>query len=268
MLHKETKEKLEGFGFDVSKLEEAIKSDSEVQLEVPELKKQDDLEGWLSPEQKQEFGNNRFQEGKTAMSEIKAKELKEKFQIDVEGKDLDNVINSYVELREKKAANGNSEWLDEKKKLQSTIQAMQEDLSNKDREFNDKLFNIDVRNKIMSEMPKDAVLSAEDLTTLMLNKYTPKNDNGSTVFFKGDTKLKDNVENPLSIKDVVSQFITEGNYKKPDGMGGGDTGGGSSTQKFKNTEEFYKYCEKNGIEPNGSEGQKLLSENKAEDFKW
>ena len=88
MLNQETQEKLESLGFVVSELENAIKSEKEESLEVPTLYK----EQGMNEEQKRIFGNNRFDEGKKAMSEIKAKEIKSTYGIEMDGKNIDEVI--------------------------------------------------------------------------------------------------------------------------------------------------------------------------------
>lgn len=270
MLVKETKEKLEVLGFDVSKLEEAIKSDSEVSLDVPTLYK----EKGISAEDQEIFGRNRFESGKSAMSEIKAKELKSNYGIDVEGKDIDKVISAIIDSKVKEVEGSPDERVKalelEKTTLQKRVLTLEGENQTIEKDFNSKLFNITTRDKIKSIIPKDGMkIGQEDLTTLFLNIHSvDKNESGSTVVKKGDQILKNNLEDPIKLEDAVNSFIDSGSYRVKNGMGGDDgNGGSSSTAKFSNTNEFIDYANKNGIDPMSAEGQKILADGKADDFK-
>jgi hypothetical protein len=265
MLNKETKDKLVAYGFDVSKLEEAIKAEAEVSLEVPALKTEVEFSKLMSEEDKTVFGKNRFEDGKKAMSEIKAKELKEKHGIEIEGKDLDAVVEAYVGKKIADTGAKPAEWAEEKKTLQKKIEEAEQNLSNKTKEFSEKFRTIETSNQVASLIPDGTVIAKDDLVTLFNTRYRIAPEDGRTVIFKGSEKLQDNRLEPLPLKDVVASFLDEGKYLGVSGMGGKDIGGkGGGSAKFKTLNEFNDYCETQDINPMSEEGQKVLSDRKDE----
>ncbi len=272
MLNQETKDKLQGLGFDVSKLEEAVKADEEKSLEVPTLFK----EQGITEDQKITFGNNRFEEGKNAMSEIKAKELKSKFSIEMDGKNLDSVLDEIIKVKVKESSGDPDKRVEtlttEKETLQKTILKLQQDAQAKESEFSSKLFNIGVREQVKALIPSEGMkVGQEDLTTLFLNGHSVAKDEttGRTIVKKGEEVLKDATTlEPLELKQVVPTFLDQGNYKIKNGMGGTDTSGsgGSDIPKFKSTDEFMTWAKGRNLNPMSSEAQKILAENKAEDY--
>lgn len=267
MLNKETQDKLVAYGFDVSKLEEAVKSDSEQTLDVPSLKTNEEFSKLFSEDDKKVFGNNRFDEGKKAMSEIKAKELKEKHGIEIDGKDIDAVIEAYVSNKVAETGAKPAEWAEEKKTLQQKISDAENNLLTKTTEFTNKLSNIENSNQISSLIPNGTIIPKDDLLTIFNTRYRIATEDGRTVIYKGSEKLQDNRLEPLAIKDVVASFIDEGKYVTANGMGGNDDKGkGGGSAKFKTLTEFNDWCNKQDppINAMSEEGQKILSEKKDE----
>jgi len=274
MLNKETKDKLVALGFDVSKLEEAVKAESETSLEVPTLKTVDEFSKLISEDDKQIFGNNRFNEGKNAMSEIKAKELKEKHGIEVEGKDIDTVVEAYVAKKIAETGAKPSEWAEEKKLLQAKIIDAEQKLLDETEGFSKKLSNIENKNNVMSLIPDKTIIPKGDLVTLFNNRYRIAEEDGRTVVYKGTDKLQDNRLEPLALKDVVSSFIDEGKYIPINGMGGGDDkGAGGGSAKFTKLTDFNDWCKSQDppINPMSPEASKILTDKRdasvgSEDF--
>ena len=131
MLPKETKDKLVALGFDVSKLEEAVKSEDEQSLDVPTL---------YSEQQYNDFGGNRFKEGKNAFSEIKAKEIRDKFKLQTESKDIDEVMNGIIEM---KIAEVNKDPDERVKALKSDKESLQSLLEAKTKELDEAKIGFD-----------------------------------------------------------------------------------------------------------------------------
>lgn len=271
MLNQETKDKLQGLGFDVSKLEEAIKADDEKSLDVPTLF----TEQGITEDQKVTFGNNRFEEGKKAMSEIKAKDMKSRFGIDLDTKDLDTVVDKVIEAKIKENSGDPDKRVEtltqEKETLQGTITRLQKEAQDKEVEFSSKLFNIGIRDEIKRIIPVEGMkVGQEDLTTLFLNGHgVTKDETGRTIVKKGEEVLKNETTlEPLELKHVVNTFLDQGNYKIKNGMGGDDSSGagGSDIPKFKNTNEFMTWAKDKGLNPMDPGPQKILAENKADDY--
>jgi len=263
MLNKETEEKLKVLGFDVSKLTEAIKAEDEQSLEVPKL---------FTESQNLDFGKNRFDEGKNAMGEILAKDIKKNFNIESDSKDVNEVVKLYGEnvlsaaniKPDEKYNNLEKDY----KEIQGKLEKSMESNSNLEKEYKTRLFGVQTKTKISSLIPEKTKIPKEDITTLFLNNYSVDTDEeGRTVVKKGNEILKDGVLNPLSLETVLNTFLDERKYVEKSGMNGGDRGAGGSS-KFKNISEFNAYCEKNNIEPMGAEGQALLSKNKEANFDY
>jgi hypothetical protein len=268
MLDQETKDKLESLGFDVSKLTDAVKSESEQSLDVPNLKTEEEFKGMLSDEDRDAFGRNRFEEGKRAFSEIKAKEYKEKYGVSIDGKDLDKVVEAHIEAKIKESSTGNTDWINEKKKLQESISEAESKLAEKDKEYKQKLFNIEVRTDILNNIPNEVTTPKEDIADLFLLRHRVAQEDGRTVYYKGDEKLQDKKLDPLGTKDLIASFIDERKYIPNGGMGGsGGSGaqGGRSTVNFKKLSEFQEWCKTQEGElsnPMSPEAQKVLAERK------
>ncbi len=265
MLPQKEKDELQRLGFDIEKLESAIKDEKEVSLTIPTLKTEDDFSKLISPDDKELFGKNRFDEGKKAMSEIKAKEYKEKFKIEIDGKNLDEVVEAYATKKSTEAGKKPEEWATEKTELQKKIIEAEEKLSSKEVEFKEKVSIIENRNQVRSLITAKTNIPKQDLVDLFSLRYRVAEEDGRTVVYKGSEKLKDSRLEPLSLKDVVSSFLEEGKYLKVDGMGGGNgNGGGGGSAKFKSLIEFEDHCKSQKINPMSEEGQKILKERRDE----
>ena len=263
MLNKDTENRLKVLGFDVSKLTEAIKAEDEISLDVPTL---------YTDEQKNTFGSNRFNDGKTAMSEILAKDVKSQFNIDIDSKDINEVVKAYGESKVNELNKKPDERIqaleNEKTELQNKLSNLSSEKQTIESEFSKKLFHVEVKTQLNSLIPDNTKIDKSDISQLFFNTHEiAKDDNGRTIVKKSGEVIKDDLLNPLELKDVVNSFIDKKGYIEKSGMGGDDRMSGGSA-KFKNMAEFMTYCDKNGVEPMGSEGQAMLSANKAESFSY
>ena len=260
MLTKETKGALSKLGFDVSKLEEAVKSDTEQSLEVPKLFTQSDTQGLLSEEDKRVFGNNRFNEGKDAMSEIMAKQFKETYSIDIEGKDLTKVVQA---IHDKGLESGNDKELSGRfKNLQEKYTSLNNDfeavkvghakaLMQKEQKFN-LITAIDPSQKTKISVP--------DLVDLYMLRHKIDAENGSPVVIADGKVVKDNLESPVEPKAHFLTWLDKNEHFVKEGMGGGDhRGSGDVPGKFTSEAEAYQYMKENDIEPLSDQGLEIIS---------
>jgi hypothetical protein len=256
MLHTDTIKKLaEVLKLDVSEFTTKLKSDKEETLEVPTLITEDD---------KNSFGKNRFEEGKKAASEILVKDLKAKYALEFDGKSVDALMEKYSEkvLTDAKIETPEKvkKFENENKELKSKLQTAIDEKQTLSKDFNDKLFHVETKNQIFSFIPDNTDIPKEDLADLFMLRHSVKKEDNGIVVYKGDQALKDNVLNPISMKDVVSQFC-ESHIKKG-GMGGNDDKGGGTAGTFKTASELTAYMSKKGIDAMSPEGLKLYSDNK------
>lgn len=240
MLVEETIEKLNVLGLDVSKLTEAIQAEDEVSLDVPELYTKDQLD---------QFGSNRFTEGKTAMTEILAKSYAEKLELEVpdsDRKNLDKVIELYGNKVQSSASKNSEEWQQEKQSLQAKLQAEQDAKTKLENDFKTKLFNIEVTAEANKLIPDNTTIAKDDINTLFFNRHSIEIDEqGRKVVKQGDKILKDNLENPISLEQAIKDF-TAPYLSKGQGVAGKDETSGSSA-RFKDYNKYLEYCENNGL---------------------
>lgn len=263
MLHQETQDALSKLGLDVSKLVEAIQSEDEITLEVPEQKK-------FTDEEMTTFGKNRFNEGKQAVSEILAKKYKEEHSIDIEGKDLDKVVEAIKAkgFEEAKPDESVMNAKKDKEELQRKITELEEIRANEKAQYEQNVFQVGNKQRLLSLVPKEVNGNSADLVDLYLMKNQVANIEGNTVVQVDGQIVKDNLLNPVPVDEHFKSWIDSTGFVKKQGMGGEDSKSGSSASKFKNTAEFYAYAKDKGIEPLSEEGQKILMENKAADFAY
>lgn len=256
MFAKETLKKIaDVLKLEVSDFEAKFKSDKEETLEVPVLYTEDD---------KNTFGTNRFNEGKKAATEIAVKDLKAKFNFDFEDKSMDTFLEKYSEKVIADAKITPDEQVkklkDEKKQLQDQVGILKSENEKSTKDFNTRLFQVETQTEVFKHIPKNTIIPAEDIALLFMNSHRVAKEDNRVVIYKGDNVLKDNVLNPLPLKDVIASFSEP--YINKNGMGGGDTGGGGAATKYNTMSELYADLRKKGIEPLGPDGLKAVAEAK------
>ena len=254
MYTKETLKKIaDVLKLDVSVFEANLTSDKEETLEVPVLFTEDD---------KNTFGENRFKEGKKAASEILVKDLKVKHGLEFDGKSIDTLLDKFAEKTitdakiepDKKVSTLQAE----KKALQESVTSLTEEREAIKKNFNDQLFREKTVNEIQKHIPKNTIIPSEDLVDLFMNRYRVAKEDDSVIIYKGDKALKDSLENPIPLKDAITQFAES--YIDKTGMGGKDDKGGT-VGKFTTSSAFNESLKKKNIEPMSAEGLKLYNEN-------
>jgi len=245
---------------DVDKFIADFKSENEVALEVPAL---------YTEEQNKLFGDNRFNEGKKAASEILVKDLKQKHGIEFDGKTVEGFLDKFSEkvIADAKIApdEKNKKLLEDNKALQLKIQEAENKVQAKEKEFTERLFGIETKSQILSFIPEKTIIPRDDLAVLFMNSYRVAKEDDRVIVYKGSEAMKDNVLNPVPLKDVVSQFSEK--YIDKNGMGGGDAGGGTGG-KFTKMSQYMDHCKNNNIDPMGAAGQDLLLKNKEANFDY
>ena len=255
MIAQETLKKLAVvLGVEVSALEAKIKSEEEETLEVPVLFTEDD---------KNTYGENRFKEGKKAATEIAVKDLKVKHGLEFDGKSLDGALEAYANkmLADAKIAPDEKvrKLTEENGRLKTDLQKALENETNIKSDYEGKLFHVGVRSQVLTQIPDNTLIPKEDLLDLFMNRHRVVKEDGSTIIYKGEQALKDNIQNPIPLKDVVAQFSEP--YLKKAGMGGGDNGGGAGGT-FKTISDVYAHLTEKGIAPMSEEGLKAVAEAK------
>ena len=124
-----------------------------------------------------------------------------------------------------------------------------------------------VENEVLSAIPDNLIngLSKKDVMTLFKanSGYEIASENGNILVKKGGEVVKNNLQNPIPLKDVVNSYVTERNFVATPSGGGGRGAGNqepNNGQKFNSITELYKHFEKNGIDPMSKEGEAMQLE--------
>lgn len=170
----------------------------------------------------------------SAQTEIAAKELKKKFGIEVEGKDLFKVVDAITEsVKTKTLEEAKIEPTQKVKELTNDLNVMKGNFEKVSREktelestYKQKENRTKINSTIVSSLPKELIISTEDAAELSLKRAGADgisvdiSDEGKVVFKKGDQILKDSNLVPLGADVVLKDYYSS--YAKP--AGGGDGG--------------------------------------------
>jgi len=245
------------------KLEKLIPQDvEEVEIELPELTvfTAESLEKF-----KTEYGSTKYNEGKTAGSEMTVKEIKKLAGLEIEGKDPNVVLSEY---QKKVLADAKIE--PEKKvkeiteKFESLQKTYQTDMAAKDSEiqkFQTLVVEKDINHMIIQQMPALDKLKPAQAAVLFKTEYEVKKTDTGVEVYKGGQLLKDKLEKPIPLDDVLSSYLKESGFIGADGRGGGNEPGGSG-HDFKTMNDVFNYLKDQKIDYDSPEGEKFLEKHK------
>lgn len=240
---------------------EAIKAEDEHEIEVSEAT-------FLTNEQLDDLKVNikktGYEEGKTAGSEMFAKDLKKKFGIDdKDGKSADSI---YKYANDKILSDAGKDVEPKLKELQSSLESLQSkyetDISAKEGMINQltgKIKDSQINSTLMQSMPKNiSGIKPNQATALFRMEYNLEYDEGDNLLVKkGGEVLKDNLEKPLLYNDVFSDYLKQNNWISTDGRGG-ENNNGHSASGFKTIQDVLKHMESNKIDPTSNEGKSMI----------
>jgi ribosomal protein S13 len=196
-----------------------------------------------------------------------AKGLKESFGIEAEGKDLNGIFEAYGQ---KVLADAKIEPNKKIQELQNSLSSLQStyqtDISQKDQEINGfktQLNDFSINQKLMSELPDNLGIAPKHFLTIARSDMSfDFDDNGGIVAKQNGQIVKDKLEKPVPVKDLLSTFAQENGFV---GQGRGGRGGGGYTVPNVNTGDFeslhdvYKHMYDNKIDPMSPEGDALVN---------
>lgn len=263
MINQETQDKLSEYGFDVSKLIDAVKSEEERGLDVPTLHK----EKGHTKEELTIFGNNRFNEGKSATEEILAKTTHDKYGLDLpEGKEGRKNMEKVAEAMKLKFStpSDNTEIENNFKAMQSKYEESQNEIASIKTAHENEKFSSGLKQSLTGIVPNGSSISATDAVDLYLmrNKVIKSTDGSAVIELNGEIQ-KDDILSPINPVDHFKSWLDTSGLIKKEGMNGEDSGSGGQVVQFKNAKEFAKYAEANGISAMDEAGQKFLADHKA-----
>jgi len=216
----------EAAGLSEDSLREAITSEDDVTLEVPTdrvVKTKEEFEAYTT-NLKKEHGN--------ASVEMAIKAVRNEMGLEFQGKNMENLLESYKEKVLKEASIEPNEKISKlesqlgefKTKLEERNNAFTELETNYKREGQERSIN----NKLLNSIPENTTLSADDILVLFKSKYEVDLNDGSMVFKKDGKELKDENLNPLGLDSIMNEFVQP--YAK---KAEGGSGKGTETGNFK-----------------------------------
>ncbi|MFA5572132.1 MAG: hypothetical protein WDA42_03415 [Candidatus Bathyarchaeia archaeon] len=245
-------------GIEATKIAEIITAESdEVEgIELPEVHIFTDEE--LSTRLKNHVEISRNTVIEQAIKEAR-NNLKEKFGVTFEGKNIDNLVAASIEVGKKEAGAKPNEKIEE---LNKVIETLQGNINNVESEWKNKYSELENKHKtiqrnlfIKSILPTDldTTLSHDKVVALFNMDVQVDEDNGQTIFkdANGNPYRDPKTQNPLKAEEVVTMWLDQTNIKRknPEGRGGANEHGkpNGSLASIKSTEDFYEYCKTNNI---------------------
>lgn len=254
MLSQEAIKKIAGIiKADPKVLEEAIKSEKETPVDIPELSV------FTADELKTRDGNiekTHYDNGRTAGVEMLIKDLKAKYGVELEGKDPEKFMNAF----KSKIENDAKIQPDEKvKELSGTVTKLQDNIKTLQSEKEDlskQLKNIGLTSKVLSSVEKEYLIGKSDMLSIMKsNGYSFEEEENKIVAKLNGNIIRDNMtQSPLSVDKVFDSYATEKKWiKEPVRSGRGDGSSGGGKEIPSSLSEFEKQWKEDGKSTNSAE---------------
>ena len=236
-------------------LSKAIESEDKVSIDISGLKINtlDDHNTLLE--------NTKSNASKIAQ-ELQLKEMKETLNLDYEGrKDPANFITAFTEKITKEAGKEPEQKFTE---LKDSFDKLQDNFKVEQSRYNDLIETTkaekvvgEIDSKIKDSIPKNLNISNDDAVLLFKSKYKAElGENKSLVISKDGNIIKDDIENPKSISDIMSDFVTPYLKKVDGGKGGEDF---KSKGKPNSMESFIKRMNDEGVSQGSADFSKRMN---------
>ena len=201
-------------------LDEAIKSTEEKVIDISNLEilKREDYESRIK---------NIKEETSIAAVEIAVKKARAEKGLAFEGKTIENLLEAQKSKVIAEANLNPDKKVSELEKDLSTMRMNFENANKKlievENEFKQKENFRTIKDTIISEIPANTIIPKEDVINIFFSKNKAElSENGSVIFKRGEDVLKNQITlNPLTVKEVMKEFITP--YIAPPTGGGGGT---------------------------------------------
>lgn len=260
MLKPEQIQKIESL-LKITGLEEAIKSETETEITIPEIETFDQ-------EELKKLRSNSYQEGKKAGVEMDVDAIKKELGIESSSKTVKGLVEAIQKKTledakiepEKKV----TELTEKIATLQNTVREYEGKIAEKDNEVANTKINGELYKHIPNLGDNGPALGTDDVIQLMRGSgYEFKLEEGQTVAYKGGKRIEDKMATPLNLGDVVKGFMAE---KKLIGTPAAGRGAGNAPATGRPTKfsELRKEFEAQGKNIQGEEFMNLVAKEKKE----
>jgi hypothetical protein len=246
-------------------LQKAIESEDKVSLEF--------IEGsFVSDSELETLKETRFKDGKkegeTVGYDFAMKDLKKDFGLDIEGKDrkvIGDAIKKNILDTAKIEPNKKITELEQSlSNLQNTYNTDKQTWEQETNSYKGKLKDITVMSELQRNTPEVKGLSVNQFATLARTEFEfDFDDNNVLIAKKNGHPVKDKMEKPIPVKDILTDYATQNGWFGSSGRGGSNESGSGSSE-FETINDVYRHMENNKIDPLSPQGEKLLNEFKSE----
>jgi hypothetical protein len=211
-------------------------------------------------------------EGKDAGAEMLAKALKRVSSLDIEGKVKKNERGEIDFEATAKALNDafdKTKGVEPNKKiteLSESLANLQRQVEQKDNElkvWDEKYKGLEKSGRIhevlTGKVPTlTGINSKHFLTLIKADGYSfDFNENGETVVLYNGKVVKDSYEKPLPVENVLLEYAKKNNWTGTQGRGGSED---EMPGTFKTMNDVFAHMEKNKIDPDSKQGERLIDE--------
>ncbi len=220
---------------------------------------------------KKNLSDDEYKKGKSAGYEMIVKEARDKFGIQIEGKNLDNFADAFktkiIEESKIEPSKKIQELEEEKKKLQTNYANLETEFSGFKTTIQEKESRAKKDNTLSSFLPVTGLKVDHDITLLALKTKAgidiAFDENNTMMITENGIVVKDQKTlMPIEPKSFIESKLQQLDLiqKATGGGGGGDEGGGGQASSF---DKFTKEMETNGV----SEGSLKFQEEMAKRIK-
>lgn len=203
-------------------------------------------------------------EGNTIGYDFAMKDIKKDLGIEIEGKDRKVIIEA---ARAKILADAKIEPDKKVKELSESLEKLQgtyqSDLTAKNNEietYKQALQGFKIDSDLAGHFPQGLTgIKPAHFTTIAKTEFSFDYEGGQLVAKKNGAILKDKLEKPVPVADVLADFARANGWIGAPGRGG-EGGSGGIDPAWKTVNDVYAHMEKNKIDPMSDEGQKLIAD--------
>lgn len=195
--------------------------------------------------------SGKYNEGKTAGTERLVKDLKQKHNYELDGvKDIDGFMAHHEEQLKAKYSKNSTERVSELEKDIAKLKTTYEDeiktYKSQVDDLSGKYKEQDNKNYLLSIMPKETTLEAEDLITLFNAKHQLDVEEGKRVVkINGEVAKDPKTVSPLDPKSIFNDWLVQKKYiSATPGRGDGNDFGKQGLNGVKSITEFQKQWQK------------------------
>ncbi len=199
--------------------------------------------------------------GETIGYDFAMKDFKKDFGIEIEGKDRETIVKTVKETILSTAKIEPNKKITELETSLSNLQkTYSTDLELKTKEietYKNNLKTVSIVSELQKNAPEIKGLNVNQFMTLARSEYEfDFDENNSLIAKKAGQPVKDKMERPIPVKDILTDFATQNGWFGTNGRGGSHESGNQS--EFKTINDVYRHMETNKIDPMSAEGVKLI----------